>query len=63
MDYRIYLPTNGPLVGGITIAGGRRVEIIGGEIDLTYPCSNDASDCTGIYIARSSPGAVFVEGV
>ena len=62
-DYRIYLPTNGPLVGGITIAGGRRVEIIGGEIDLTYPCSNDGSECMGIYIAKNSPGAVFVEGV
>lgn len=62
-DYQIYLPRNGPLVGGITIAGGRRVEIIGGEIDLTYPCSNDRSDCTGIYIAKNSPGTVFVEGV
>lgn len=62
-DYRIYLPTNGPLVGGITIEGGRRVEIIGGEIDLTYPCSSDGSDCMGIYIAKNSPGAVFVEGV
>lgn len=62
-DYRIHLPTNGPLVGGITIIGGRRVLIIGGEIDLTYPCSDDASDCTGIYIAKKSPGAVFVEGV
>jgi hypothetical protein len=62
-DYRIYLPTSGPLVGGITIAGGRRVEIIGGEIDLTYPCSNDASRCTGLYIAKNSPGSVFVEGV
>jgi hypothetical protein len=62
-DYRIHLPANGPLVGGITITGGRNVQIIGGEIDLTYPCSNDASHCTGIYIAKSSPGAVFVEGV
>jgi hypothetical protein len=62
-DYRIYLPTNGPLVGGITITGGRRVEIIGGEINLTYPCSNDGSSCIGIYIAKNSPGAVFVEGV
>ena len=62
-DYRIHLPTNGPLVGGITIMGGRRVQIIGGQIDLTYPCSNDASDCIGIYIAKNSPGAVFVEGV
>ena len=62
-DYRIHLPTSGPLVGGITIAGGRRVQIIGGEIDLTYPCSNDGSDCMGIYIAKNSPGAVFVEGV
>lgn len=62
-DYRIHLPVSGPLVGGITIRGGRNVQIIGGQINLTYPCSNDASDCTGIYIAKSSPGAVFVEGV
>jgi hypothetical protein len=62
-DYKINLPANGPLVGGITIAGGRNVQIVGGEIDLTYPCSNDASACTGIYIAKSSPGEVFVEGV
>lgn len=62
-DYRIYLPTSGPLAGGITISGGRRVEIIGGEIDLTYPCSSDGSECIGIYIAKNSPGAVFVEGV
>ena len=62
-DYRIHLPRSGPLVGGITIAGGRRVEIIGGEIDLTYPCSNDASACIGIYIAKNAPGSVFVEGV
>jgi hypothetical protein len=62
-DYRIYLPTNGPLVGGITITGGRRVQIIGGEISLTYPCSSDGSGCIGIYIAKNSPGAVFVEGV
>ena len=63
VDYRIYLPRIGPLIGGITIAGGRRVEIIGGEIDLTYPCSNDASKCIGLYIAKNSPGSVFVEGV
>lgn len=62
-DYRIYLPSSGPLVGGITITGGRHVQIIGGEIDLTYPCSNDKSACIGIYIAKNSPGAVFVEGV
>jgi hypothetical protein len=62
-DYRIHLPATGPLVGGITITGGHSVQIIGGEIDLTYPCSNDASDCMGIYISKDSPGAVFVEGV
>lgn len=62
-DYRIHLPTSGPLVGGITITGGRNVQIIGGQIDLTYPCSNDADDCMGIYIVKKSPGAVFVEGV
>jgi len=62
-DYRIHLPDNGPLVGGITIIGGRHVLIIGGQIDLSYPCSNDENDCIGIYIAKESPGAVFVEGV
>ena len=62
-DYRIYLPTNGPLVGGITVTGGRRVQIIGGEISLAYPCSSDGSNCIGIYVAKNSPGAVFVEGV
>jgi hypothetical protein len=62
-DYRIHLPANGPLVGGVTITAGRNVQIIGGQIDLTYPCSNDESDCMGIYIAKNSPGAVFVEGV
>lgn len=62
-DYRIFLPTSGPLTGGITITGGRRVLIIGGEIGLTYPCSSDGSACIGLYIAKNSPGAVFVEGV
>jgi hypothetical protein len=62
-DYRIYLPTDGPLVGGLTISGGRHVEIIGGEIQLTYPCSSDGSNCMGIYIAKNAPGTVFVEGV
>jgi hypothetical protein len=62
-DYLIHLPANGPLMGGITINGGRRVLIIGGQIDLTHPCSNDQNDCIGIYIAKRSPGAVFVEGV
>lgn len=63
VDYRIHLPTSGPLVGGITILSGHNVQIIGGEIDMTYPCSNDASDCMGIYIAKHSAGAMFVEGV
>lgn len=62
-DYQIHLPANGPLAGGITITGGRNVQIIGGQINLTFPCSEDASDCMGIYIAKKSPGAVFVEGV
>jgi hypothetical protein len=63
VDYRIHLPTSGPLVGGVTIVSGHNVQIIGGEIDLTYPCSDDADRCMGIYIAKHSPGAVFVEGV
>jgi hypothetical protein len=62
-DYRIHLPASRPLVGGISIHGGRHVIIIGGEIDLTYPCSNDAEKCIGIYIAKQTPGVVFLEGV
>ena len=63
VDYRIILPTSGPLDGGITIVSGHNVQIIGGQINLTYPCSDDSDTCMGIYIAKHSPGAMFVEGV
>lgn len=62
-DYRIHLPDDGALVGGITITGGRNVLLVGGRIDLTYPCPDDRSECMGIHIAKESPGSVFVEGV
>jgi hypothetical protein len=63
-DYIVKLP-NVPVVGGIDVDGGHNVIIIGGEIDLTVPCSNDNRDCTGIYIngPPSNGGTVFIEGV
>jgi hypothetical protein len=42
-DYRVHLPASSPLHGGITINGGHNVVIVGGEIDLTFPCANDAT--------------------
>jgi chitodextrinase len=63
-DYRIHLP-NVPLQGGLQIRGGRNVIIIGGEIDLTVPCSDASSACRGIYISRRNgpSGQIFIEGV
>jgi hypothetical protein len=62
-DYRIHLPSRGPLVGGLTITGGRNVQIVGGEINLTTPCDDRSSACRGILISRDSPGEVYIEGV
>jgi hypothetical protein len=64
VDYRIHLPSTGPLEGGLQIRGGHNVIIIGGEIDLTTPCSDSSSDCHGINISRGSAfGEVYIEGV
>lgn len=63
VDYRIHLPTSGPLVGGLMIRGGHNVQIIGGQINMTVPCSDSSSACKGIYIAKSTAGQVYVEGV
>ncbi len=63
-DYRLHLPSHGPLVGGLTIDGGHNVILIGGEIDLTVPCSDSSSDCHGVNISRgSASGEVYIEGV
>src|SRR5215470_7906971 len=63
-DYRLHLPTSGPLVGGLTISGGRNVQMIGGEIRMSYPCSDASSACHGINISRgSASGEVYIEGV
>ena len=63
-DYRLHLPANGPLVGGLTISRGHNVQIIGGEIDMAYPCSDSSSACHGINISRgSASGQVYIEGV
>ena len=63
-DYRLHLPTGGPLVGGLMITGGHNVQIIGGEIDMTVPCSDSSSACHGINISRgSASGEVYIEGV
>jgi hypothetical protein len=63
-DYRIHLPVDSPLIGGLSIEGGNRVQIVGGEIDLTTPCDDTRSTCHGINIWRGSPsGQVYIEGV
>ena len=62
VDYRIVLP-NEPLEGGLQITGGRNVIVIGGQINLTVPCSDASSDCHGINISKPTPGSVFIEGV
>jgi hypothetical protein len=44
--------------------GGRNVQIIGGEIQMTSPCSDADSACAGINISRgSASGVVYIEGV
>src|SRR5205085_10939292 len=63
-DYRLHLPGNRSLVGGLTISGGHNVQIIGGEIDLAVPCSDSSPSCHGINISRgSAAGEVYLEGV
>jgi hypothetical protein len=62
VDYRIHLPTNSPLTGGLQIRGGRNVQLIGGQIDLTTPC-RDSRYCHGLYIVKTTPGQVFIEGL
>jgi hypothetical protein len=45
------------------IRGGHNVQIIGGRIDLTYPCSDLSSACHGIYVNGTTAGEVYLEGV
>src|SRR6266849_3149957 len=63
-DYIVQLP-NVPVLGGIDIDGGHNVIVIGGEIDLTTPCTTDSGPCHGINISMgpSSTGTVYIEGV
>jgi len=64
-DYKINLPTTGPLVGGLTLYGGHNITIIGGEVDLSTPCTTDSGPCHGFNISRSSTdtGTIHIEGV
>lgn len=63
-DWIVKLPSV-PVVGGLDIDGGHNVIIIGGEIDLTTPCTTDTNVCHGINMSRnsSSTGEVYIEGV
>jgi hypothetical protein len=63
-DWIVKLPPV-PVVGGLDIDGGHNVIIIGGEIDLTTPCTTDTNVCHGINISRgaASTGEVYIEGV
>ncbi len=64
-DWIVKLPSNRPQRGGIDINGGHNVIIIGGEIDLTTPCTTDNNVCHGINISRNqnATGEVYIEGV
>ncbi len=64
-DWIVKLPSNRPQRGGIDIDGGHNVIIIGGEIDLTTPCTTDDNVCHGINISRNqnATGEVYIEGV
>jgi len=64
-DWIVRLPGYGPQKGGIDINGGHNVIIIGGEIDLTTPCTTDKGICHGINISRDNhaTGEVYIEGV
>jgi hypothetical protein len=64
-DYRIHLPEDRPLRGGLQLRNaGRNVIIRGGEIELTAPCSDVTSACHGIMISKQVGGGhVYIEGV
>ncbi len=64
-DWIVRLPGYTPQKGGIDINGGHNVIIIGGEIDLTTPCTTDNNICHGINISRdgNATGEVYIEGV
>src|ERR1700681_4217881 len=63
-DWIVQLPAQ-PVVGGLDIDGGHNIIIIGGEIDLTTPCTSDENVCHGINISRepAATGEVYIEGV
>ena len=61
-DYRIHLPST-PLNGGLQINGGHNVIVVGGQINLSVPCSDSSSACHGINIEKLTSGEVFIEGV
>ena len=63
-DWIVKLPSV-PVVGGLDIDGGHNVSIIGGEIDLTTPCTTDSGPCHGInlHTGPDSTGEIFIEGV
>jgi hypothetical protein len=63
VDYRIHLPANAPLHRALQIRGGHNVTIIGGEVELIVPGTDDDASSRGIYISKPSPGAVYIEGV
>jgi hypothetical protein len=63
-DWILQMPAV-PVHGGLDINGGHNVILIGGEIDLTTPCTSDTAPCHGINISTGplSTGEIYIEGV
>jgi hypothetical protein len=62
-DYIVLMPSE-PLKGGLTIVGGRNIEIVGGEIVDETPISPSASvsSAYGLYLENQT-GTVHLEGL
>jgi hypothetical protein len=64
-DYVVELPTDRPLraTGGLTIAGGRNVVLVGGEISIPYQGpAPGTQDRRALYL-KGQTGTVHVEGL
>lgn len=60
-DVRLVLPNDQKRVGGITVTGGRHIELIGGEIEPeASPPNNPGKRC--LYL-REQTGNIFLQGI
>lgn len=63
-DYHLLLPTDRPLLGGLTIYGGRNVVLIGGVVQV--PTKEEAPDAVkgrrALYL-KAQTGTIHLEGI